>query len=184
MPRTATHISSSNDQHSGGFSLLECMLALSIAGLLAVMSSSHILASLRHHQLKGVLHQSYFLMQTARFEAINQNRNVTVQVNQGNDWCVALNDNGPCDCTVVGACRVDQIEHRISASEFPNVNLPEITMGDDNAVIFDGTRGIAMGNAGSSVFSNGDSEAKLIVSNLGRVRICMQRGSMGAYQRC
>jgi prepilin peptidase dependent protein A/type IV fimbrial biogenesis protein FimT len=167
-----------------GFGILESLLVLSIISLLAVMGTPHILASLHHQQLKGALQQSYFLMQTARAEAISQNKAITVQVIAGENWCLAANDSGPCDCTIANACSINQLEHSVTAAQFPNIKLTKTVMGKDSAVVFDGTRGIAVGHAGSGFFSNDESEAKLIVSNLGRVRICMLRGSMGAYQTC
>ncbi|MEP4891437.1 MAG: GspH/FimT family pseudopilin [Aliiglaciecola sp.] len=167
-----------------GFTILEVMVVLSIIALLSAVGAPSIMQTLRHQQLKGSLQTSYFLLQQAKSTAITQNKQVTVQFEKGENWCIALSDSGPCDCQLHATCKVDEIEYRVSADDYPNVLFSDITMGKNQAIIFDGVRGTAIGNAGSGVFSNGNEAAKLIVSNLGRVRICMQHGHLGAFQAC
>ena len=56
--------------------------------------------------------------------------------------------------------------------------------GQNSSAVFDGARGIAMGNSGSVVFGSGGDELKLIVSNMGRVRLCVQAGDIREYSQC
>ncbi|GAC14409.1 prepilin peptidase dependent protein A [Aliiglaciecola lipolytica E3] len=167
-----------------GLTLLEIMIVLSVIMLLATLGAPSIIQMLQHQQLKGTLQTSYFLLQQARSTAISQHNSVTAQFQKGSDWCIALSDTGPCNCQVKSACTVDNIEYRISALDYPQVKISDTTMGKDQTIVFDGVRGTAIGNAGTGVFSNGNETAKLIVSNLGRVRICMQQGKLGAFQKC
>ncbi|GAA6184186.1 MULTISPECIES: GspH/FimT family pseudopilin [Alteromonadaceae] len=167
-----------------GLTILEVMVALTIIALLAAIGGPSIIQTLRHQQLKASLQTSYFLLQQAKSTAITQNKNITVQFKNGDNWCIALSDTGPCNCQVKSLCSVDNIEYRVSAEDYPHILFSKITMGKDQAIIFDGVRGTAIGNAGSGVFSNGTEAAKLIVSNLGRVRICMHSGHLGAFQIC
>ncbi|GAB2691406.1 GspH/FimT family pseudopilin [Aliiglaciecola aliphaticivorans] len=170
--------------YSQGFTILEVMVVLSIIALLSAIGAPSIMQTLRHQQLKGSLQTSYFLLQQAKSTAITKNKKITVQFKKGDNWCIALSDAGPCDCQSKSMCSVDEIEYRVSAEDFPNISFSNVTMGKDQAITFDGVRGTAIGNAGSGLFSNGSEAAKLIISNLGRVRICMQSGQLGAFQPC
>lgn len=170
--------------HQNGYSLLELLLVMSIVVLLVMIGAPSIVESIKNQQLKGALQQSYFLLKKARATAVSLNQDITVQFENSSDWCIALSDSGPCDCHVNNACTVDSVEYKLSSHDYPHVQLPNITMGKNNTIEFDNTRGIAVGNAGSSVLSDGKNRAKLIISNLGRVRICMQVGSLGAYRQC
>ncbi|WJG08493.1 GspH/FimT family pseudopilin [Aliiglaciecola sp. LCG003] len=167
-----------------GFSLLEAMIVVSIITLIAALGGPSITAALHHQQLKGALQQSYYLLQQGRAFAVTQAKEVTVQFSPGQNWCVALSDRGTCDCKQANACTLGNQSYQLTAKDYPFIHLPKVTMGNDNAVIFDKTRGSAMGNAGSSVFTNGTTQAKLVISNLGRVRICVQQGQIGAYSAC
>lgn len=167
-----------------GFSLLEALVVITLVSLLALLGAPSIAESIKHQQLKGALQHSYFLLKKARSMAISLNQNITVQFQNQPQWCIALSDSGPCDCMLINDCLVENVAYRLQAEDYPQIALPKIIMGKNNTVAFDNTRGIAVGNAGSSIFSDGKNQAKLIVSNLGRVRVCMLTGSLGAYRQC
>lgn len=171
-----------NAQH--GMSLLELMVTISITMILVTVGAPAWLTAKNDLQLKHAIEASYFLMQHGRASAISSGRDVFVTFKPGANWCLGLNVGGPCECAIADRCHLNALDMSVSHQDFGAVSLGNLRFGDDASAIFDGARGIAMGNAGSVVFSDNDTQAKLIVSNMGRVRICVVQGELGGYPPC
>ena len=167
-----------------GMSLVELMVVMSITMLLLTMGAPAWLSAKDDLQLKHAIEASYFLMQHGRASAIGSGNNVFATFTPGPNWCLGLNVGGPCECAVADSCRLNALDMRVSGQDFNTVSVAHLRFGDNTSAVFDGARGIAMGNAGSVVFSDHDTQAKLIVSNLGRVRICISAGELGGYPPC
>jgi Tfp pilus assembly protein FimT len=127
---------------------------------------------------------SYFALQYARSAAISSNTDITVQFKDGLSWCLGTSDVGACDCNLINSCSVGGVEQSISAVNYGQISMQDLKFGANEAAVFDGVRGLAVGNAGSFVLSNGDVQARLVLSNMGRVRVCMQQGQLGVYRPC
>lgn len=138
----------------------------------------------RSLKLKGAVEVTYFAFQQARVEAISAGADVTLSITEGTNWCVAISDAGDCDCNIVNSCTINGVEQIVNASDFNHVTMQDLNFGANSIATFDGVRGMSVGSAGSTVFSDGTREARLILSNMGRARICMQAGSLGSYAAC
>lgn len=169
---------------SYGLTLLELLITISITTLVLTLGVPAVLAVQKNMQLKGAVEVSYFAFQQARATAVATRQNIHVALNASKNWCIALSDIGLCDCTVYAECAVEGQEQIIQHSDFHLIELRDIKFGTDNVAVFDGVRGLAIGNAGSVVFSDGDKQVKLILSNMGRIRICMMAGNLGGYDPC
>ena len=135
-------------------------------------------------QLKGAAESSYFAFQQARVAAITKNVDVTVAINPGKKWCAALSDGGVCDCSVAYECTLDGVEYKVDFADYRFVSINKVTFGADNVAVFDANRGLAIGHAGSIIFTDGNKQLKLILSNMGRVRICAVNSIIGGYGAC
>ena len=171
-------------RNSAGLTLLELLITISITTIVLTLGVPAVLAVQKNMQLKGAVEVSYFAFQQARATAVATRKNIHIVFNASKNWCIALSDSGLCDCTIYAACTVEGHEQTIQQSDFHLIELRDIKFGKDSVAVFDGVRGLAIGNAGSVVFSDGDNQVKLILSNMGRVRICMQSGKLGAYEPC
>ncbi|WP_340680653.1 GspH/FimT family pseudopilin [Paraglaciecola sp.] len=171
-------------RNSFGITLLELLITISITTLVLTLGVPTILAIQKTMQLKGAVEISYFAFQQARATAVATRRDVHIAINASNNWCIALSDQGLCDCTIHAECTVETVEQKIQHSDFHLITLRDLKFGPDSTAVFDGVRGLAVGNAGSVVFSDGVNQVKLILSNMGRVRICMMVGKLGAYDPC
>ncbi|NCP64507.1 MAG: prepilin peptidase dependent protein A [Paraglaciecola sp.] len=165
-------------------SLLELLFTIAITTLVLTLGVPTFLGAQKTMQLKGAAELSYFLLQQARSQAISRRQAIATVFQAGSNWCIALSDAGACDCQVAGNCLVSGVEHKIAATDFRLVHLDDIRFGADRLAIFDGVRGLAIGNAGSTIISDGDNALKLIVSNMGRVRLCVARGAVSGYKPC
>lgn len=167
-----------------GLTLLELLITISILVLVVTLGSPAINSIQKNIQLKGAAQSSYFAFQQARVAAITKGKDVTVAIRPGAKWCAALSDSGLCDCTVPLACTLDGVEHKVGFADYRYVAVNKVTFGADDIAVFDGNRGLAIGHAGSLIFTDGDKNLKLILSNMGRVRICAVDEALGGFALC
>ncbi|WP_026376981.1 GspH/FimT family pseudopilin [Aestuariibacter salexigens] len=167
-----------------GMSILEMMIVVSIIALVVVLGGPTIVESQRIMRHKGAVETAYFTLQSARAGAISRAANTTINFETEDPWCIGVSDVGVCDCQTLDSCTVDGVEQIIQQSDYNGITLQEINFGGNDFMVFDGQRGLALGNAGSFVFSDGNVEARIEVSTLGRVRICTEEGNLGNYPAC
>jgi prepilin peptidase dependent protein A/type IV fimbrial biogenesis protein FimT len=167
-----------------GLSLLELMVTVSIIAIVVSIGAPAVLKTQKTMQLKGAVETSYFAFQQARSSAISSASDVTVSITAGTNWCVAISDGGDCDCNTLNSCTINGVEQIIKARDFHMVTMEELSFGASSSADFDGVRGLSIGSAGSTIFSDGTNKAKLVLSNMGRARICMDEGNLGSYSAC
>ena len=170
--------------HNSGLTLLELLITVSIIVLVVSLGLPAISSIQKNIQLKGAVQSSYFAFQQARVVAITKNIDVTVAIRTGENWCAALSDSGVCDCTITHECTLDGVEYMVDFADYRFIRMHKVTFGSDNIAVFDANRGLAIGHAGSIIFTDGDNQLKLILSNMGRVRICAVDISLGGYELC
>jgi prepilin peptidase dependent protein A/type IV fimbrial biogenesis protein FimT len=167
-----------------GLTLLELLVTVSIMALVLTLGVPSILGAQKSMQLKGAAEVSYFAFQKARSAAISSQSNIMVILNASSPWCIAISDGGLCDCQLYQDCTVNGVEATIQQQDFKLIKMQDVKFGANDSTIFDGVRGLSIGHAGSTVFSDGSNQIKLILSNMGRVRLCVKSGSLGGYETC
>lgn len=169
---------------SQGLSLLELLISLTIVGILVSVGGPAFMQYNDERKLKGAVEASYFLLQQARSVAVSKGADVTVDFAEGNNWCIGVSDSGTCNCSTSSSCTVDGVELVLNSSDYSGVSMQSLTFGASDQTVFDGTRGITSGNSGSLELTNGTIDVRLVVSNMGRARICVASGTMGGYSAC
>ncbi|MEO9945749.1 prepilin-type N-terminal cleavage/methylation domain-containing protein [Paraglaciecola sp.] len=167
-----------------GLTLLELLVTISILALLVTLGVPSINSAQKTLQLKGAAETSYFAFQKARSFAIAKGVDISISFREGDDWCVALSTAGECDCLITKQCMVDDIDYSVNASDYGFISMQQLKFGTLQLTTFDAARGLSMGHAGSLVFSDGLNELKLILSNMGRVRICSVNNAWEGYAKC
>jgi prepilin-type N-terminal cleavage/methylation domain-containing protein len=167
-----------------GLTLLELMVTVSIIAIVVLIGAPAVKNTQKTMQLKGAVEASYFAFQHARSAAISAGADVTVSITSGTNWCVGISDGGDCDCNTLNACTLNGVEQLVKSTDFSHVSMQSLSFGAANTAVFDGVRGLSIGSAGSTVFTDGSNDAKLILSNMGRVRICITEGDLGSYSPC
>ncbi|MEP0177324.1 MAG: prepilin-type N-terminal cleavage/methylation domain-containing protein [Paraglaciecola sp.] len=167
-----------------GLTLLELLVTISILALLVTLGVPSINSAQKTLQLKGAAETSYFAFQKARSFAIAKGVDISISFREGDDWCVALSTAGECDCLITKQCLVDDIDYSVNASDYGFISMQQLKFGTLQLTTFDAARGLSMGHAGSLVFSDGLNELKLILSNMGRVRICSVNNAWEGYAKC
>lgn len=169
---------------STGLTLLELLITISIIALVSSFGAPLVTSIQKDLQLKGAAEVGYFALQQARSSAVSKGKSVSMAFQSGVNWCAALSDSGLCDCSKLNDCTIDGVEQKITYVDFNLIDMQNLKFGKDSMAVFDGLRGLAIGHAGSLVFTNGSQELKLILSNMGRVRICAVGFAVGGYSKC
>jgi prepilin-type N-terminal cleavage/methylation domain-containing protein len=167
---------------SQGLTLIELVLTLGVLSVLAVSATPSLLDLLDRHRLRGAAENLRGDLMLARAEALRLNTAVSVAFwidIEGEGWCYGLSDTGPCDCATDGVCRLDGAPaHGAAAERFPRVGLA--TSFPHGTTSFQPARGTA--NAGTVTLNVGATEVDVVLSALGRVRLCSD--SLGGYPPC
>ena len=140
------------------------------------------------NRLKRAAEEAYGLVTKARAETTIRDTNMSVAVDTS-EWCLGYAAVAGCDCTlaagVAGACSVlvsgTDVLQVVNASNFSGVDIDI----DSNGSTFNSVKGTASGG-NVHLKTDGGWELKIIVSTMGRVRICAPAGSTTAmgYEAC
>lgn len=194
-----------------GFTALEMMIVVAIIGILSAIAFPGIKAFRDRHRVIDAAESIYSQLVYARSEAIARSQPVFVNfiVNGTTSWSVGVSTQTNCNPlsapAVAGACilsvddgngNVQRVNHVISSTNYPFIRMG----GSDsnhifvNAVSFSGAtqtrfnpvRGTATG--GTVVMRYNQYELRVIVSPIGRVKICSPPPStqlaVGGYPAC
>lgn len=167
-----------------GFSLLQLTLCICIIGFLAVQNAGSFTVAIKRYSLRGAIQSVFFTMQLSRSQAIVQQQIVVVDIHEGEQWCIGLTNKADCDCQIASSCTINDLEQKVDYQDFQFIELEKSTFKHDNQTRFNPPRGLTTGYAGSLTFTDGSHRLKLILSNVGRVRICTLTPPFSPYKRC
>jgi len=200
-----------NRQRDSGFTLLELMIAVGIATIIAVMAVPSFQEMLERNRLREVIEGLKSDLQWMRTETIKKSCNLQATFTKdaaGTTWsyeiyippaaaagdpCAVQQINHGCDATKVTTdiCPIKTINSaRFSGISMSNVTFISIPTTD---VEFDFKRGEAQTAPPANQPKNGRVElssahytVKVVVAPVGRVKICNIAGSTGlsGYQNC
>lgn len=167
---------------SQGLTLIELMATLVVLAVLAVSAAPSLLDLLDRQRLRGAAENLRGDLLLARAEALRRNTPVSVAFRTGGadgGWCYALSDAGPCDCRTHDACLIAGAPAHVAAAErFRRIGLStNLRLG---AATFQPARGTV--NAGTVTLTAGAREVDVVLSALGRVRLCSD--TLGGYPPC
>ena len=154
-----------------GFTLLELMIIVAILGILIALAAPSFTSLLERRKIIAAAEAIQSDLRWARSEAIKRNTDVTVSFTPGAGgiWKYVIT---PAIKTVDSA----------TIPEFGNVALAE-NFGGDHATGFDHTRGTSNDN-GTVALTSSAGKVCIVLSTLGRVRICSKVGNIGGYKSC
>lgn len=167
-----------------GISLLQLLITISIISLLLLISAGSLTSTRQRLDISGASQSIYFFLQQARSQAITNQHTTTVAIQAGKKWCLGLTDSPFCNCTLTNDCKIGAVEQVLSFTDYPFTTLDWAGFGPKHVTQFDGQRGLSIGHAGTLTLQTSKFATHVIVSNMGRVRICSKTGDIGSYRKC
>ncbi|NVK54636.1 MAG: prepilin peptidase dependent protein A [Alteromonadaceae bacterium] len=169
---------------SSGMSLLHVLITLALISVLLTTGISSYASLIKKYQLNGAVQAIYYLLQHGRSQTVSLQQNVVIDFEPTNPWCVGITINNRCDCTITGSCTIDNIEWVVTQHDYPRVSVTDLNFGSKQLAMFTAPRAISAGHAGSVVLSDNNYKLKLILSNMGRIRICAVNKAFSPYHPC
>jgi type IV fimbrial biogenesis protein FimT len=155
-----------------GFTLVELLVAMSVAMIIATLGVPSMQRFIERNRLKTATEKIVGDLKYARSEAIKQNSEIFVSIQQGGTWCLGIDDTATCDCTTSNDCQVNGTEVVRSGLDFGVVSLShaggDFTTGGTS---FDPRRGTAT-DTGTIVLSTSHYSVNVGVNTVGRLSIC------------
>ena len=177
------------DTRPSGFTLLELLVTMALVGLLAGLAAPAMGRLLDTARLRSAAEAFSQELQQARNHALTHQQNVYFSLSvAAHRWCYGWSEHSSCDCRAGDlektACRTgsdsEQRIHRRLSTDFPSVKLETNRQATVRTVHFSPLRGTA--SADTCELHNDAGKLQVIVSPLGRVRICSTDGR--GYPAC
>ena len=176
----------------GGFTLVELMLTITVLAVLATIGAPTMQEMLARNRLKAAAQALTEDLQWTRSEVIRRNRHLFLTVDS-EAWCYGIAERKDCDCrlrdlSAERACRLstagEPMLKIVSGVDFPGIRIEGTTFtGSPRGTGFEPRRATARG--GSLTFASGrDAELRVVLSLLGRVRLCSPRGTVTGFPPC
>lgn len=158
--------------------IIELLVVLVVVGIISSMGIPAFQKMLERHRLKEAAESFKSDVLFARTEALKQSRNVAISRTSGNNgaWCYGLRANdASCDCAQTTTSATDYCDlKRVLGADFNQTNLDA---GGTNNNQVDFRRGTIANNG--VTFSTANYSARVVFSQVGRVRICTPTGTLG-----
>ena len=177
--------------HTGeqGLTLLGLLCTVALTALLLTQAVPSFQGLRARQALRAVAENSYADLQHARHLAIARNDTVWVSVHafSAHDWCYGLSVGGGCDCAApagaAGACAVDGRRFVVGAADHPGVRLESpVPSGPARLSAFSPARGLSQA-ARLEYGVAGAGRVRVLISSLGRVRLCAPEPEGNRYYR-
>lgn len=170
-----------------GVTLIELMIVIVITAVLLTLAIPAFQDTIDRNRLKAVTDTLYGDFQFAKTEAIKRNENIVVDFttsNGGATWCYGIS-SANCNCnqtsvSAADACVIDNVLKVVKSTDYANVSM---TPSADFS--FDNVRGTV--NGGNVTLNSARAkETKVVLSGLGRIRICSTSGTanVSGYSVC
>ncbi len=170
-----------NRPQSAGFTLIELMIVIAITAILTALAVPSFSVTLDNQRISGAAEAVLSDLRWARAEAIKRNKKVRVTFTSGSNWSYTI-DTVPVLATSDGV-----LPKTVDGSDFPSTTLSTASFSGGVAYsTFDPVRGINPNNGTATIVSD-HYTVDVIVSSLGRVRICGTNGGLGTprgYDPC
>lgn len=162
--------------HQKGLTILELLICLFILGVLAVIAVPALRSMLAAYRIENAAHAVNDALVLARSSALAQQKEVRLQVVEGEQWCVGITTASRCNCLQVGSCDLG----RYASDAYAGVQLSAEGL-DEGQVVFDRHRGTAIDGV-QFVLSEQLMAMTIRLRPVGSTTFCSN--TIGGYQRC
>lgn len=170
-----------------GFTLVEMMVAVAVAAILIAVAVPSFTGIAERNRLRNAAEKLRSDVKLARSESLRRNRTVVMSFARssgGAIWCYGMRLETACDCvagTGASACELDPgVTTVVSQDSYRGVSLPALPYASTAPVA--GVLRLnparpALDNGRAAFVSSAGKEARVMIANQGRVRLCSPAGS-------
>jgi prepilin-type N-terminal cleavage/methylation domain-containing protein len=176
-----------NLKSAKGFTLIELMVTVVIAGILIALSVPSFLETIDRNRLKGVAETLRSDLELMKLESIKRSASVFLSIRNDNSsagtWCYGFSQGANCDCKA-SSCTLDGVERVVRYDDWRGVIITAPTTASPTPFSFtiEQIRGqVSLSTTLTPqrirLTSARGKELDIEVSNLGRFTICSPSGS-------
>ena len=161
-----------------GLTLLELLVVLSLSACLSAVGSSIYSQMLSRSQLIALTNELAGLMKDAQQWSVRTNKNYYFDMHIGGSnrcWSIATQRDCHCSDNTVSSCA---LQFSVLSPQYHNINITS----NREQLIFTPLFGYS--NAGSYKLSIATDATRIVISSLGRIRICTDLGDIQLYAAC
>lgn len=152
-----------------GFTLVELLVSVAIAGVLLGVAVPSFLQSIARARLEGVANELAIDLQYTRSEAVRRRTTATIAVDAGGAFYTITYLNQATNASVT----------------LKTNNAPSgVTLAGSAPIVFDSLRGMANAATLDLTSSQTAAQLRVLTSPNGRVRMCTPGGSFTGYTTC
>lgn len=169
-----------------GFTLIEMMISVAVLIVLVAIVAPSFNNFFDKYRVKRAADTFSSFLINAKSEAIKRNKSVsTVITGNGATWCAGMTENATCNCSTANACQIDGVDRVISSTAYKGVKLlgPTTTTAP-HVFEFKTQRGTVVGNNSVQLESAAGLKLNVVVSLVGRIKLCSPSGSVSGYPSC
>ncbi len=169
----------SANRRRSGFTLVELMIAVTVAALLGAISLPSMAGLLGRHRLQAAAHHLQADLALARQEALRRGQTAHLVFHAGADWCYALSLGAAGDCRNRAGDGVPALAV-VRADRYPDVVLLQ-----GAAMALDARDGTSLLGQGRAEFAALRGERLTVqLSHLGRATLCTPAAPIAGLPGC
>lgn len=158
-----------------GLTLIELMVGVAVLALLASLAVPATGHQLARWKLQAAAEQLAADLAQARWDAVERGRAQHLQLQDGEQWCWSLSEAPGCGCDRPQACQ----RQRVAAARYGGVTLETPAR-----ISFAPTADARIAVASLALSSRSGERLRVLLSPLGRARVCAPDGPRMGYAAC
>ena len=164
-----------------GFTIIEMLVTLSIAGLLLTAAIPSFTSYVGEAKIIGAAEKIKVDLEWARTQALRTNKNIIMKFqSDGANWCYGFDDtDNDCDCTT-NNCTVNNNVNTHSNQQYSGTTL-NIALSGGSSILTLTNRGFSDVKGQLTISESSDS-ATITINDLGRGHICSDQ--LSQFKNC